>query len=220
MKKILTALFASILTITTAFALVGCSNENAPKTGWTIERFMSVSTDTESDGSSSTVSYPAKIGFSAGSGSEKVSEVWVNIGKLKSDTTFTVAVFQTNDNDKLAKLNSSYASFQRVVTSGDVKDAKDNDGWIALGFDSKWADVSATKNIYISIDGFCTVNEIVLVDTDGDRMSLSVERVNYWYRADKKSNPVEIAEKDSIKDEKSNPLLLVDEQTLFDSRTK
>ena len=209
MKRIITAIIASILVVMTAATLSGCKNENAPLTGTQVYKFAS-------SGDSST-NVPYKVSFKVGDAKKKISEIWVNIDKLKLETTFKAnAVTSSSWTAK----SSSYKTFtSRPITKEEVKEAKKADGWIALGFDGKWETASATQYVSVEIVGECRVNEIVFVDTDGKRMTIDVNIVDYWSLSDKK-NPQNVIVYDKESDEKSSPKFLIDEQEKFDTRTK
>ena len=40
MRKIITALLAFMLTVTAVCSLASCKNENAPETGWKVQRYV------------------------------------------------------------------------------------------------------------------------------------------------------------------------------------
>lgn len=207
MKRIITAIIASILVVMTAATLSGCKNENAPLTGTQVYKFAS-------SGESST-NVPYKVSFKVGDAKKKIAEIWVNIDKMKLETTFKAnAVTSSSWTAK----SSSYKTFtSRPITKEEVKEAKKADGWIALGFDSKWE--TATQYVSVEIVGECRINEIVFVDTDGKRMTVEINIVDYWSLSDKKE-PRNVIVYDKESDEKSSPKFLIDEQEKFDTRTK
>lgn len=212
MKRIITAIIASILVVMTAATLSGCKNENAPLTGTKVYKFAS------SEDSSTLIPY--KVSFKVGDSKTKISEIWVNIDKMEIETTFTANARTSNSWN--FKNQSVYKEFtSRPITKEEVKEAKKKtDGWMALGFDGKWANASsATQYVSIEIVGKCRVNEIVFVDTDGKRMSVDVNKVDYWSLSDNK-NPQNVVVYDKESDEKSSPKFLIDEQEKFDARTK
>lgn len=210
MKRIITAVIASILVIMTAATLSGCKNENAPLTGTKVYKFAA-------SGDSST-NVPYKVSFKVGDAKKKISEIWVNIDNMKLETTFKAnAVTSSTWTAK----SSSYKTFtSRPITKEEVSKAKDDYGWIALGFDSKWQNVSATQYVSIEIVGECSVNEIVFVDTDGKRMTVEINIVDYWSLPDKKEPPQNVIVYDKESDEKSSPKFLIDEQEKFEKRPK
>lgn len=209
MKRIITAIIATILLVTSVTAFSGCKNENAPQTGTQIYKFAS------SEDSSTLIPY--KVSFKVGDSKTKISEIWVNIDKMEIETTFKANAVTSSS----WTVKTSYKTFtSRPITKEEVSKAKDDYGWIALGFDGKWANASsATQYVSIEIVGKCRVNEIVFVDTDGKRMSIDVNKVDYWSLSDKK-NPQNVVVYDKESDEKSSPKFLIDEQEKFDARTK
>lgn len=209
MKRIITAIIASILVVMTAATLSGCKNENAPLTGTKVYKFAA-------SGDSST-NVPYKVSFKVGDAKKKISEIWVNIDKMKLETTFKAnAVTSSSWTAK----STSYKTFtSRPITKEEVSKAKDDYGWIALGFDSKWQNVSATQYVSVEIVGECSVNEIVFVDTDGKRMTVEINIVDYWSLSDKKE-PRNVIVYDKESDEKSSPKFLIDEQEKFEKRPK
>lgn len=209
MKRIITAIIASILVVMTAATLSGCKNENAPLTGTKVYKFA------ESGDSSKNLPY--KVSFKVGDAKKKISEIWVNIDNMKLETTFKAnAVTSSSWTEK-----KSYKTFtSRPITKEEVSKAKDDYGWIALGFDSKWQNVSATQYVSVDIVGECSVNEIVFVDTDGKRMTVEINMVNYWSLSDKKEPPQNVIVYDKESDEKSSPKFLIDEQEKFEKRPK
>ena len=208
MKRIITAIIASILVVMTAATLSGCKNENAPLTGTKVYKFAAEKAPS--------TNLPYKISFKVGDAKKKISEIWVNIDNMKLETTFKAnAVTSSSWTEK-----TSYKTFtSRPITKEEVSKAKDDYGWIALGFDSKWQNVSATQYVSVDIVGECSVNEIVFVDTDGKRMTVEINMVNYWSLSDKKE-PQNVIVYDKESDEKSSPKFLIDEQEKFEKRPK
>lgn len=210
MKRIITAIIASILVVMTAATLSGCKNKSVPSTGTQIYKYAA------SEDSSDT--QPYKVSFKFGDSSKKISEIWVNIDKLNIETTFEVNGTYSSSWDT----RSSYKTFtSRSITKAEVKEAKKADGWIALGFDSKWSSLSAIQYVSIGIVGECRVNEIVFVDTDGKRITVELNMVEYWRKSDNENLKYElVTDKDDDKDDKTSPKFLIDEQEKFDVRTK
>mgnify|MGYP000729644928 CR=1 FL=1 len=110
MKRIITAIIASILVVMTAATLSGCKNENAPLTGTKVYKFAA-------SGDSST-NVPYKVSFKVGDAKKKISEIWVNIDKMKLETTFKAnAVTSSSWTAK----SSSYKTFtSRPITKEEV----------------------------------------------------------------------------------------------------
>ena len=100
MKRIITAVIASILVIMTAATLSGCKNENAPLTGTKVYKFAA-----EKDPSTN---LPYKVSFKVGDAKKKISEIWVNIDNMKLETTFKANA--VNSSSWTAK-SSSYKTF-------------------------------------------------------------------------------------------------------------
>ena len=208
MKRIITAIIATILLVTSVTAFSGCKNENAPQTGTQIYKFAS------SEDPSTLIPY--KVSFKVGDSKTKISEIWVNIDKMEIETTFKANAVTSSS----WTVKTSYKTFtSRPITKEEVSKAKDDYGWIALGFDSKWQNASATQYVSVEIVGECSVNEIVFVDTDGKRMTVEINIVDYWSLSDKKE-PRNVIVYDKESNEKSSPKFLIDEQEKFEKRPK
>ena len=76
----------------------------------------------------------------------------------------------------------TYPAFKRSVTIDEVKKAKkERHGWVKLDFNDKWKDIAANKQIMLTVNGEFDFNEIAFVGTDGKLLSVSLEKLDYWY---------------------------------------
>ena len=219
MKKIVTAVLALIISVTALMAFTSCKDENAPSTGWDVKRFVLETDDpTESGSDKSEVEH--KLGFYVGDGTKKISEVWVNITKIYNDTAnFSLDVYTGNLSIK--KSTPTYPTFTRSVTIDEVKQAKkEHRGWIKLDFNDKWKDITANKQIMLTVKGEFDFNEIAFVGTDGKLLSVSFEKLDYWYERKDGNVVMNATNKADITELEKSPLYLIDEQSKFELRDK
>ena len=219
MRKIITALLAFMLTVTAVCSLASCKNENAPETGWNVQRFGNTG---ESDESSENGEQPHKLGFNVGDGTKVISEIWVNIPKTKDDSVeLSFDVYSSSSTDLVRRTSPVYPTFTRKISKDDVTDAKKNlNSWIKLDFNSNWKDkeVKNTRYVMLTVKGRFDFNEIVFIDEDGKKFSVSLSKIDYYYED---GSIVRNAKSTAqISDLEDSPLKLIDEQDKFDLRDK
>ena len=146
MKRIITAIIALMLSITSVCALASCKNENQPSTGWEVQRILE---NGEADESGKTADETLhKLGFTVGDGTKRVAEIWVNIPKMyENEAELSVDVYSSTS-DSLVKRSASptFNTFTRKITKDEVKQAKDLNYWIKLDFNDAWKDKATDKN--------------------------------------------------------------------------
>lgn len=216
MKKIITALLAFVISATAVCSLASCKNANAPETGWYVDRYIDeVAEGTSESGSETSDSEKLhKVGFYVGDGSKKIFEIWVNIEKIYEGTAdFTVDVYTGELNKKTS--SPTYPSFNRSVTKDDVKQAKSASNWVKLGFNDKWKDIAANKQIMITVQGKFDFNEIVFIGTDGKLLSVTLEKLNYYYLREDKNIVMNATSTTDVSELEKSPLKLIDEQEKF-----
>lgn len=219
MKKIITALFALIISVTALMAFTSCKDENAPSTGWDVKN-LATQSDDSAESSSDTSDPVHKLGFYVGDGTKKISEVWVNISKIYNGTAnFSLDVY-TGDLT-IKKSTPTYPTFTRSVTKDEVKQAKkEHRGWVKLDFNDKWKDIAANKQIMLTVQGEFDFNEIVFLGTDGELLSVSLEKLDYWYVRSESGREIVMnaKSKTDIAEFEKSPLYLIDEQSKFELR--
>ena len=220
MRKIITALLAFMLTVTAVCSLASCKNENAPETGWKVQRYETTGDTGESSDSGEE---PHKLGFNVGDGTKVISEIWVNIPKL-SDTKgveLSFDVYSSSSAELVRRTSPVYPTFTRKIFKDDVKDAKKSlNGWIKLDFNSYWKEkeVKNTKYVMLTVSGIFDFNEIVFVGEDGKKLSLSLSKLKYFYTDGSYVRTVTSTAQITALEE--SPLKLIDEQDKFDLRDK
>lgn len=221
MRKIITALLAFMLTITAVCSLASCKNENAPETGWNVQRYV-IESDNSDDSVVSGEEYLHKLGFNVGDGTKVISEIWVNIPKTKDDSVELTFDVYSSSSDKLVRRTSPvYPTFTRKIYKDDVTDAKKNlNSWIKLDFNSSWKEkeVKNTRYVMLTVKGRFDFNEIVFIGEDGKKLSVSLSKVDYYY--DDGSIIRNATSTSQISDLEESPLKLIDEQDKFDLRDK
>lgn len=221
MRKIITALLAFMLTVTAVCSLASCKNENAPETGWNVQRYV-IESDNSDDSVVSGEEYLHKLGFNVGDGTKVISEIWVNIPKTKDDSVELTFDVYSSSSDKLIRRTSPvYPTFTRKIYKDDVTDAKKNlNSWIKLDFNSSWKEkeVKNTRYVMLTVKGRFDFNEIVFIGEDGKKLSVSLSKVDYYYED---GSIIRNATSTSqISDLEESPLKLIDEQDKFDLRDK
>ena len=220
MRKIITALLAFMLTVTAVCSLASCKNENAPETGWKVQRYETTGDTGESSDSGEE---PHKLGFNVGDGTKVISEIWVNIPKI-SDTKgveLSFDVYSSSSTELVRRTSPVYPTFTRKISKDDVKDAKKSlNGWIKLDFNSYWKEkeVKNTKYVMLTVSGIFDFNEIVFVGEDGKKLSVSLSKLKYFYTDG--SYVRTVTSTAQISDLEESPLKLIDEQDKFDLRDK
>lgn len=221
MRKIITALLAFMLTVTAVCSLASCKNENAPETGWSVQRYV-IESDNSDDSVVSGEEYLHKLGFNVGDGTKVISEIWVNIPKTKDDSVELTFDVYSSSSDKLVRRTSPvYPTFTRKIYKDDVTDAKKNlNSWIKLDFNSSWKEkeVRNTRYVMLTVKGRFDFNEIVFIGEDGKKLSVSLSKVDYYY--DDGSIIRNATSTSQISDLEESPLKLIDEQDKFDIRDK
>ena len=221
MRKIITALLAFMLTVTAVCSLASCKNENAPETGWNVQRYV-IESDNSDDSVVSGEEYLHKLGFNVGDGTKIISEIWVNIPKTKDDSVELTFDVYSSSSDKLVRRTSPvYPTFTRKIYKDDVTDAKKNlNSWIKLDFNSSWKEkeVKNTRYVMLTVKGRFDFNEIVFIGEDGKKLSVSLSKVDYYY--DDGSIIRNATSTSQISDLEESPLKLIDEQDKFDLRDK
>ena len=95
MKRIITAMLALMLCVTSVCALASCKNKNQPSTGWEVQRILE-SGDTTAESGTTAEETLHKLGFTVGDGSKRVSEIWVNIPKMyENEAELSVDVYSS-----------------------------------------------------------------------------------------------------------------------------
>ena len=226
MKRIITAIIALMLSITSVCALASCKNENQPSTGWEVQRILE---NGEADESGKTADETLhKLGFTVGDGTKRVAEIWVNIPKMyENEAELSVDVYSSTS-DSLVKRSASptFNTFTRKITKDEVKQAKDLNYWIKLGFNDYWKDTATDKNVsyakyvMISVKGVFEFNEIAFVDQDGKLLSVNLSKINYWYLPENVNYMRNVVKTTEIPDMEKNPWKLIDEQSKFALRDK
>ncbi len=226
MKRIITAIIALMLSITSVCALASCKNENQPSTGWAVQRILE---NGEADESGKTADETLhKLGFTVGDGTKRVAEIWVNIPKMyENEAELSVDVYSSTS-DSLVKRSASptFNTFTRKITKDEVKQAKDLNYWIKLDFNDAWKDKATDKNVsyakyvMISVKGVFDFNEIVFVDQDGKLLSVNLSKINYWYQPEEHNFMRNVVKTTEIPDMEKNPWKLIDEQSKFALRDK
>ena len=220
MRKIITALLAFMITVTAVCSLAACKNENAPETGWKVQRYETTGDTGESSDSGEE---PHKLGFNVGDGTKVISEIWVNIPKI-SDTKgveLSFDVYSSSSTELVRRTSPVYPTFTRKISKDDVKDAKKSlNGWIKLDFNSYWKEkeVKNTKYVMLTVSGIFDFNEIVFVGEDGKKLSVSLSKLKYFYTDG--SYVRTVTSTAQISDLEESPLKLIDEQDKFDLRDK
>ena len=226
MKRIITAIIALMLSITSVCALASCKNENQPSTGWEVQRILE---NGEADESGKTADETLhKLGFTVGDGTKRVAEIWVNIPKMyENEAELSVDVYSSTS-DSLVKRSASptFNTFTRKITKDEVKQAKDLNYWIKLDFKDAWKDKATDKNasyakyVMISVKGVFEFNEIAFVDQDGKLLSVNLSKINYWYQPENVNYMRNVVKTTEIPDMEKNPWKLIDEQSKFALRDK
>ena len=226
MKRIITAIIALMLSITSVCALASCKNENQPSTGWEVQRILE---NGEADESGKTADETLhKLGFTVGDGTKRVAEIWVNIPKMyENEAELSVDVYSSTS-DSLVKRSASptFNTFTRKITKDEVKQAKDLNYWIKLDFNDAWKDKATDKNasyakyVMISVKGVFEFNEIAFVDQDGKLLSVNLSKINYWYLPENVNYMRNVVKTTDIPDMEKNPWKLIDEQSKFALRDK
>ena len=226
MKRIITAIIALMLSITSVCALASCKNENQPSTGWEVQRILE---NGEADESGKTADETLhKLGFTVGDGTKRVAEIWVNIPKMyENEAELSVDVYSSTS-DSLVKRSASptFNTFTRKITKDEVKQAKDLKYWIKLDFNDAWKDKATDKNasyakyVMISVKGVFEFNEIAFVDQDGKLLSVNLSKINYWYLPENVNYMRNVVKTTEIPDMEKNPWKLIDEQSKFALRDK
>lgn len=226
MKRIITAIIALMLSITSVCALASCKNENQPSTGWEVQRILE---NGEADESGKTADETLhKLGFTVGDGTKRVAEIWVNIPKMyENEAELSVDVYSSTS-DSLVKRSASptFNTFTRKITKDEVKQAKDLNYWIKLDFNDAWKDKATDKNasyakyVMISVKGVFEFNEIAFVDQDGKLLSVNLSKINYWYLPENVNYMRNVVKTTEIPDMEKNPWKLIDEQSKFALRDK
>ncbi|MDD7165921.1 MAG: hypothetical protein PUI31_04525 [Clostridia bacterium] len=226
MKRIITAIIALMLSITSVCALASCKNENQPSTGWEVQRILE---NGEADESGKTADETLhKLGFTVGDGTKRVAEIWVNIPKMyENEAELSVDVYSSTS-DSLVKRSASptFNTFTRKITKDEVKQAKDLNYWIKLDFNDAWKDKATDKNasyakyVMISVKGVFEFNEIAFVDQDGKLLSVNLSKINYWYQPENVNYMRNVVKTTEIPDMEKNPWKLIDEQSKFALRDK
>lgn len=226
MKRIITAIIALMLSITSVCALASCKNENQPSTGWEVQRILE---NGEADESGKTADETLhKLGFTVGDGTKRVAEIWVNIPKMyENEAELSLDVYSSTS-DSLVKRSASptFNTFTRKITKDEVKQAKDLNYWIKLDFNDAWKDKATDKNasyakyVMISVKGVFEFNEIAFVDQDGKLLSVNLSKINYWYLPENVNYMRNVVKTTEIPDMEKNPWKLIDEQSKFALRDK
>ena len=226
MKRIITAIIALMLSITSVCALASCKNENQPSTGWEVQRILE---NGEADESGKTADETLhKLGFTVGDGTKRVAEIWVNIPKMyENEAELSVDVYSSTS-ESLVKRSASptFNTFTRKITKDEVKQAKDLNYWIKLDFNDAWKDKATDKNasyakyVMISVKGVFEFNEIAFVDQDGKLLSVNLAKINYWYLPENVNYMRNVVKTTEIPDMEKNPWKLIDEQSKFALRDK
>lgn len=226
MKRIITAIIALMLSITSVCALASCKNENQPSTGWEVQRILE---NGEADESGKTADETLhKLGFTVGDGTKRVAEIWVNIPKMyENEAELSVDVYSSTS-ESLVKRSASptFNTFTRKITKDEVKQAKDLNYWIKLDFKDAWKDKATDKNasyakyVMISVKGVFEFNEIAFVDQDGKLLSVNLSKINYWYQPENVNYMRNVVKTTEIPDMEKNPWKLIDEQSKFALRDK
>ena len=226
MKRIITAIIALMLSISSVCALASCKNENQPSTGWEVQRILESG---EADESGKTADETLhKLGFTVGDGTKRVAEIWVNIPKMyENEAELSVDVYSSTS-DSLVKRSASptFNTFTRKITKDEVKQAKDLNYWIKLDFNDAWKDKATDKNasyakyVMISVKGVFEFNEIAFVDQDGKLLSVNLSKINYWYQPENVNYMRNVVKTTEIPDMEKNPWKLIDEQSKFALRDK
>ncbi len=209
-----------MITVTAVCSLAACKNENAPETGWKVQRYETTGDTGESSDSGEE---PHKLGFNVGDGTKVISEIWVNIPKI-SDTKgveLSFDVYSSSSTELVRRTSPVYPTFTRKISKDDVKDAKKSlNGWIKLDFNSYWKEkeVKNTKYVMLTVSGIFDFNEIVFVGEDGKKLSVSLSKLKYFYTDG--SYVRTVTSTAQISDLEESPLKLIDEQDKFDLRDK
>ncbi|MCI6733924.1 MAG: hypothetical protein MR437_02475 [Clostridiales bacterium] len=226
MKRIITAIIALMLSITSVCALASCKNENQPSTGWEVQRILE---NGEADESGKTADETLhKLGFTVGDGTKRVAEIWVNIPKMyENEAELSVDVYSSTSESLLKRSASpTFNTFTRKITKDEVKQAKDLNYWIKLDFNDAWKDKATDKNasyakyVMISVKGVFEFNEIAFVDQDGKLLSVNLSKINYWYQPENVNYMRNVVKTTEIPDMEKNPWKLIDEQSKFALRDK
>ncbi len=223
MKRIITAMLALMLCVTSVCALASCKNKNQPSTGWEVQRILE-SGDTTAESGTTAEETLHKLGFTVGDGSKRVSEIWVNIPKMyENEAELSVDVYSSSS-DSLVKKSASptYPTYTRKITKSEAKQAKGLNYWIKLDFNDAWKDkaTSYAKNVMISVKGTFEFNEIVFLDQNGKQLSVSLSKINYWYLPENVNYMRNVVKTADIPDMEKSPLKLIDEQDKFALRNK
>lgn len=220
MKKIITAILVLIISVTALTAFTSCKDENAPSTGWNVKKYELETGETTESGGNKKEDVVHKLGFYVGDGTKKISEVWVNIAKIYNGTADLSLDVYTGDL-KVKTSTPTYPAFKRSVTIDEVKKAKkERHGWVKLDFNDKWKNIAANKQIMLTVKGEFDFNEIAFVGTDGKLLSVSLEKLDYWYERKDGSVVMNAKNKTDIAELEKSPLFLIDEQSKFELRDK
>ena len=72
----------------------------------------------------------------------------------------------------------------------------------------------------LTVNGEFDFNEIAFVGTDGKLLSVSLEKLDYWYERKDGSVVMNAKNKTDIAELEKSPLFLIDEQSKFELRDK
>ena len=195
--------------ISACFWMVACESAYKVKTncstGWTINRYEIKDSETEE-----TVSATQSVYYSVTLNSEKIDEVWVNVSEISFDET--EINFNKYNSSNYTETTSSTYKKSVILTKTQVK--KSENGWIKVVDDYDFN----SSYLCVSFTGGIKINEMVLIGSDGKKMTFSLKRVDVLEKNEKgaiygfKSEDIEEINL------KCGANLLSDEQEKFDNK--
>lgn len=210
MKKFFKLFVTAALAAAMAASFISCGDNgnkinSACSSGWEVKSYAKASEGATEE--TQFVCFPVTLG------GDTIDEIWLNIGAMKvEEATFTVCRYYLSD-------YTNYTSTVKniVVTRAEAEAAKG--GWVKLLDDYQ----QSNRYIKLTVHGGVTLNEVVFVNTKGERMTTDIEVARFFYHDENGnvngSKYYTKTELSSLKTEDTTPLTVIDEQEKFDELT-
>ena len=216
MKKLF-GLILCIVMAFSAFAMSGCA-DNSVGEAWNVKPYTFDGENGEA--------VLQRVGFSITRQSANLAFVWINVESIKGssvEVTFQKYTTVTSDGGK-AEISPTSGTIvggsARTITSEQVSEANSNSkGWIKVNA-TAWN--QSYTSVVMSVAGNIVIREVVFVDMDGKRLSVSIDKayIVVEYESGKLRHETFTASSlSTITDAKYGlPTALVDSQESFDTK--
>lgn len=198
---------AAVAAAACVFCTASCRDTTARinsdcETGWKVTQYKA------GDGTDAEMQ---TVYFQVSRGSDKVDEVWFNVGEMTVDEAdIEISCYYSSDRTSITSSVTTAKLYKAdAVSSGN--------GWVRV----KDGYAQSYSTVRISLSGGVRLNEVVFLDTADKRLSVSINYADIIYRdADGtiKGGLFSEDELGEMESEDGTPAMLIDEQAKFDNK--